>query len=69
MAAGNPSSSGSKLLEMQGTLRISSAGLPDLGCLLTDLRFNGCRATVMFQFLPEDVAAQWRDRLQSQNPK
>jgi len=53
---------------MQGTLRLSCPGLPDLGCLLTELRPDGCRATIMFQFLPNEIAAQWRNSLQLRKP-
>lgn len=52
--------SGEQLLEMQGTLKLAYPTLADLGCLLTHLDENGCRGSVMFQYLPHDVVATWQ---------
>lgn len=42
----------SQLVEMQGILRLASPGLPDLGCLLMELRPDGCVVSVMFPSCP-----------------
>jgi hypothetical protein len=43
-----------------GKLSLSHPSLPDLGCLVQELDDNGCRGSVLFQYVPEDIATAWR---------
>ena len=58
---------GSQLPVARGTLRLFSPSLPELICRLTHLSPNGCRATVRLQYLPPELAGQWRQVLTPQN--
>ncbi|MGD0089498.1 MAG: PilZ domain-containing protein [Planctomycetota bacterium] len=58
---------GNQLPGRRGTLRLFSSTLPDLICMLMDLSPAGCRAAVRFQYLPQDLSAQWRLALAPQS--
>jgi hypothetical protein len=62
------SNSGSQLVEMQGTLRLSYPMLPDLGCLLSSVAIEGCVGKVMFQYLPQDMVNAWKKCLAPSRP-
>jgi hypothetical protein len=62
------SNSGSQLVEMQGTLRLSYPMLPDLGCLLSSVALEGCVGKVMFQYLPQDMVNAWKKCLAPRRP-
>ena len=47
---------------------MSHAALPDLGCLLLSLDDGGCRGSVLFQYVPADVAARWKEILRPGSP-
>jgi hypothetical protein len=52
----------------QGKLSLSHPPLADLGCLVMELDDNGCRGSVLFQYVPADAAAAWRKVLVVNQP-
>ncbi len=60
--------SGSRYQIKQGNLCLCYPLLPDLGCLLLEVDDQGCRGSVPFQYLPEDVRTSWRRILAPKRP-